>query len=182
MVGTMETGSGTLPELRTPLPGGMGEDFVVPEPDVYELVIAEVQETRQAMFAGQVKDGKFQVRLKVQVVGGEFDGAWWRQWVGYSLHEKAFLREILMAIRNNRPLEEGQSVDLLKYIDKPFRGVVQVDDVPAREDPSRILRFAKVTSAMPLRRAEAAAPAPAAARPAAPGAFDNDPDDPFEGF
>ncbi len=181
---TTSAGMGALPDLRVPVPGGVGEDFVVPDPDVYELVIAEVLETRQAMFNGQVKDGKFQVRLRFQVVGGEFDGAWWRQWVGYSLHEKAFLRSVLMAIRNNRPLDDGQPVDLLAYLDKPFRGVVQVDEVPAREDPNRILRFARLNSAMPLKRSEAAPAArvsPRPAPPSPPSAPDDDLDDPFDG-
>jgi len=171
------TSTFNLPTLTVPAPGGaLGEDWVVPEPDVYEIVIAEVLETRQATFNGQVKEGKYQVRLKFQVVGGDFDGVWWKQWVGYSLHEKAFLHSVLMAIRNNRPLEQGKPVDLLKYLNKPFRGVVKVDEVPARDDPSRILRFAKIDSVMPVKTAaKEAAPKPAAVP--APAADD---DDPFE--
>lgn len=155
----METQSLNLPPLMVPAPG-TGEDFVVPDPGLYELVIAEILETRQSMFNGQVKEGKIDVRFKFQVVGGEFDGVWFKQWFGYSLHEKSKLRPVLLAIRNNRPIDASKPVELTNYLNKPFRGLVQVDEVPSREDATRILKFAKVVSAMPMQQQAARRSAP----------------------
>lgn len=157
-----------LPLLYVPQPG-TGEDFVVPEPGQYEIVIDSVLETRQATFMGKVKEGQIQVRFKFRIVGGEFDGVWFKQWLTFSLHEKAKLRPILLAIRGGRPLDPGTPVEMNRYLNKPFLGLVQVDEVAARDDPSRILKFAKVISAKPVRGA-----AVAAAPPPAP---DPDPDD-----
>lgn len=140
--------------------------FRVPEPDLYDLVLINTREdteTRPASFNGQIKENKYQVRLKIAVVGGEFDGVWFRQWVGLSLHEKAFLRKLIEAIRGE-PLGEGEDVDILDYCHRPFRGVVKVDEVPARGNPDVTLRFAKVTDVMPSK--SAAAKPVAAARPA----------------
>lgn len=174
----MSTTQSTLPPLNVPLPGE-GGDFVVPDPDVYELVIAEVMETRQAVFKGQVKEGKFQVRLRLEIADPDsaFAGVSWPQWLGYSLHEKAFLRRVILAIRNDRPLENGKPVDLLKYVNRPFRGVVKVDEVPSRDDPTRIMRFAKLTDAMPLRGGAPKAEPAAEPRPVAAGAGGDNPFD-----
>lgn len=177
----MSTAQSTLPPLNVPMPGEGNGDFVVPDPDVYELVIAGVMETRQATYKGQVKEGKYQVRLKFEVADpdSEFAGVSWPQWVGYSMHEKAFLRQVILAIRNGRPLENGKPVDLLKYVNRPFRGVVKVDEVPSRDDPTRIMRFAKLTDAMPLKGAAKPDPEPEPGPIAAPPS-DAGGDDPFD--
>lgn len=163
-----------LPPLYLPLPGS-GEDFVVPDDGQYELVIAEILETRQASFQGKVKEGKIDVRFKVRIVGGEFDGVWFKQWFGFSLNEKSNLLPVLLAIRGGRAIDPTKPVELTAYLDKPFLGYVQVDEVPAREDPSRILKFAKVLpkTAKPVRKSAAVS-----AAPPPPPELDPD-DDPF---
>lgn len=154
--------------------------FRVPEPDIYEMVLVgggvEDFPTRQASFNGEVKPDKFQVRLTFSIVGGEFDGVTFRQWFGFSLHPKADLRKLVDAILGE-PLGDGEGIDLLTLRQRRFRGVVEVNERPDRDDPRIMRRWAKLTKAMPSKRNEAKAaaragrPAYDAAAPVAPAAM-----------
>lgn len=141
-----------LPTLTVPKPGEQGE-WVVPDPDMYILVLSQILEIRNKTYKGRTFDDKYQVRFEIKVADPDsgFDDVAWRQWFGYSLHDLAPLKGILLAIRGNKPFDPDKPVELTHYLNKPFRGMVEVDEVPARDDPSRTLRFAKLTKALPLK-------------------------------
>ena len=151
----------TLPPLRVPPPGGDFEDWKVPEADEFHrIVIESVGDTRNKQFGGKVEPDKFQVRLQFRVEDPTSDdhGVTWWQWFGYSLHEKATLRKLLEAIGG--PLDDDETVDLKDYAQRAFSGYVVVDEVPARDDPERIMKFAKVTVFKPIKKGKKSAPPP----------------------
>ena len=166
-----------IPRLTVPAPGGAGDDWVVPDGDeTYRLVVSGIKGPRNKQFQGKVDPDKLQVRLEFRVEDptNAFHGVTWLQWVGLSLHEKAAMRHLLVAIEGGEdPFGAGDDVDLADYLNRPFRGYVEVDAVPARDDPGRTLRFAKVTKFSPAKKQ--AKPAP----PPPPADEDEDGEDPF---
>lgn len=137
-----------LPQLYPPKPGENG-DFIPPEEGWHDLIFevcrddAGFIESRHKQFQGKIDPEKRQVRLRFRVTDDE-EASPWRQWVGYSLHEKATLRHMVDAIRRNKPLDPTKAFKWEHYEGKPFRGMVTVDEVPAQDDPERILLFPKI--------------------------------------
>lgn len=176
-----------LPPLK---PTDGGGDWEVPEEGVHAIVIADfgLNAPRPYVYQGQVKEGSYQIRLTFKVVGGPSDGVEWKQWIGYSLGPRSRLTELLVAIRGGTPIPKENPdgsehvVKLEKYLNKPFKGMIAIDEKPRRDDPSRTVKFANIVSIKPMNGA-----APAAAKPApepepepepAPAAPAED-DDPF---
>ena len=137
-----------------PLKVQTGGDWQVPEEGVHKVVIAALGEVRQGSFNGEIKPGYYQVRMTFKCVGGPSDGVEWKEWIGYATGPRSRLGPILIAIRGGEPLPADPDfiVKLEPYLNKPFKGVVTVDEKDSTRNPGQKVYFAKLAKASPLKK------------------------------
>lgn len=165
---------GALPDLN---PNG-GGTFIPPDEGWNELIFKIVREddgqgnllpvVREKVYQGQVKPGQYDIRLEFHINDPDSDVTPWKKWIGWTIGPKSNLRPILLAIRNDTPFPDGQSLNLAfleKHENKPFRALITLDEVPSRNDPNETLIFANIVKTEAINKAKKGAKAAKAAPP-----------------
>ena len=157
--------TGELPDLNPE--GGTFTEFVPPEDGWHEILFKlryveapdgrQVPEIRHYLYQGKVDPTRYQIRFEFHLTDPDTEVTPWRQWVGWTIGENSTLRPILLAIRGDEPFPAGQQLNLdflREHENRPFRAMITVDEVQARDNPERTLYFPKLVKCAPAGAAK----------------------------